>query len=362
VKLVRRLLSHGRLRQARKRLADSPSPMTYAALAHEYAWEGDTREALRVCQEGLRAFPGNPELTHLAERTRRLEREQRMTELRRELREAPRPALWAEICEILLESDQLTRAEECAREWLEKTGDGEAQLMIARICVERFTTDRGREAGRRAFEVLEETQQALERDPRPWTLRMHLAAKVGAWSESKRCASMLLELEPGDPTLEARYRTFSTLEENGLSLEHALREVDRTGRFTDDEDSARQRKQPAQRDVRPMLQGLASEPGVHAAIYLRGSTALVQGPRGATAERSARAVRRVVKTARTTARRLGLGHISAVTLEGNFGTFAVAAGEMDAGAMWCSGKLSRPKERALMNLAGMDASTEEVPE
>ena len=38
-------------------------------------------------------------------------------------------------------------------------------------------------------------------------------------------------------------------------------------------------------EIRPILKNLCNEPGVRAAVYVRGATALVQGPRGATAER-----------------------------------------------------------------------------
>ncbi len=356
MRLVRKLLSHSRVRQARRRLATDPSPMSYAALGREFAWEGNTEEALRVCQEGLEAFPGNPELGRLAERTRRAQREDRLGELKRELRESPRPAVFREMCEVLLESDQLVRAEEYVLEWIATTSDPEAKLMHARVCVQRFLEDRGREAGRRAFEVLDEAGLAMERDPRPWSMRMALASKIGAWEEAKRCAVMLLELEPGDPVLEGRYRSLCALAEGAPSVEIALRDIERTGRLVDDETQTVRKDQP-QRDVRPMLQQIAGDPGVHAVVYLRGSTALVQGPRGATAERAARAVRRMVKTGRSTARRLGLGAISAVCLEGNFGSIAVVIGETDAGALWCSGKVSSVREGMLANLAGVDAET-----
>lgn len=354
MKLVRRLLSHSRVRQAKRRVATDPSPMAYAALARELAWEGSTDEALRVCKEGLDAFPGNPELSRLQDRTRRANRESRLGELKRELREAPRPAVYHEMCEVLLESDQLARAEECALEWLANTEDPEAKLMHARVCVQRFLEDRARGAGRRAFELLEAVTEALPRDPRPWSMRLDLASRIGAWAEARRCAGLLLELTPGDPALEGRYRTLGSLAEGSPDVGQALREVERTGHLADDEQASRRE---STHDVRPMLKSMADEEGVNAVVYLRGSTALVQGPRGATAERSARAVRRIVRTGRSTARRLGLGQISAVQLEGSFGSIAVVTGETDAGAVWCSGKISRAKERLLQNLAGVEAET-----
>lgn len=361
MKLVRKFLFHNRLRAARRRLATEPSPVTYAGLAREHAWEGNSREALRVCEEGLSSYPGNPELLRLAERTRRAQRENRLGELKRELREAPRRAVYQELCEVLLDSDQLLRAEECALEWLAATKDDDAKLMLARVCVERFLADRGRDAGRRAFEVLDECEECLARDPRTWTLRVDLASRIGAWAEAHRAASMLLELAPGDPVFEGRFRRLATLKHGSPDIDQALREVERTGRLTDD-DQRNAKRDVVQRDVRPQLQQVASEPGVHAAVYLRGSTALVQGPRGATAERTARAVRRIAKTGRAAARRLGLGQVSSVSLEGNFGTIAVVTGDTDAGAIWCSGKLSRARERTLQNLAGVDGDTEEAVE
>jgi tetratricopeptide (TPR) repeat protein len=358
VKIVRKLLSHSRLRTARRRLVTDPSPMTYAGLAREHAWEGNSREALRVCEEGLASYPGNPELLRLAERTRRAQRENRLGELKRELREAPRRAVYLELCEVLLDSDQLLRAEECALEWFAATRDDDAKLMLARVCVERFLTDRGRDAGRRAFDVLDECEDCLARDPRTWTLRLGLASKIGAWEDAHRAAGMLLELTPGDPDLEGRFRRLAALKQDAPSVEQALREVERTGHLSDDVDRG-SRRETVQRDVRPLLQSVAAESGVHAAVYLRGSTALVQGPRGATAERTARAVRRIAKTGRSAARRLGLGQVSSVSLEGNFGTIAVVTGDSDAGAIWCSGKLSRAREKMLLNLAGVDADTDE---
>ena len=353
------MLSGSRIRQARKQLMMDPSPTAYAALAREHAWDGESEEALRVCEEGLVAYPGNPELQRLSERTRRANREDRLGELKRELREAPRPAVYAEMCKLLLETDQSTRAEECAQEWSANHPGPEPTLMLARVFVVRFLSDRGREAGRRAFDLLTECEKQLDRDPRPWKLRLELASAIGAWAEARRVASQLLELDPGDPVLEGHFRKLSALQEGAPTIAKALREVERTGNLVSDEQREPQ-TDGAKRDVRPLLQSLAAESGVKAVVYLRGSTGLVQGPKGATAERSARAMRRIVKTGRAAARRLGMGQVSSISLEGNFGSIAVVSGETDAGAIWCSGKLPRSREQALMNLAGVQAETDEV--
>jgi tetratricopeptide (TPR) repeat protein len=357
VRLVRRLLSHNRIRQARKRLMVEQSPTAYAGLAREHAWDGQAEEALRVCNEGLEAFPGNPELHRLAERTQRAQREDRIHELKAQLRDSPRPAVYMEMCQELLKLDQVVRAEECAQEWSSKCHSPEAKLMLAKVCVARFLTDRGRDAGKRAFELLNACQDELGRDARPWKLRMKLASAIGAWTEARQAASQLLELNPGDPYLEGKFRKLNTLGEKSPSIEQALRQVERTGKLLTD-DPQKVQEETSKHDVRPALQSLAAESGVHAVVYLRGSTGLVQGPRGATAERAARAMRGIVKTGRSAARRLGLGQVSSITLEGNFGSIALVSGETDAGAIWCEGKLPRSQEEALMNLAGVDAATE----
>jgi len=109
--------------------------------------------------------------------------------------------------------------------------------------------------------------------------------------------------------------------------------------------------------IRPLLQALACEPGVQAALYARGATALVQGPKGATAERTARSVREVVLKSRTAARRLGLGQVQEVQLEGEFGTLLIAPGELGAGAVWCAGS-ALPRE-ALFDLVAAGEGCED---
>ena len=131
MKFVRKVLARNRIKAARQNLSQNPSPHAYAALAKEYAMLGLNRQVRRVCEEGLTAFPGNGVLTRIAERSRRLDREKRMVELKQELSEAPRPALWREMCEILLESGQLARAEEMADQWISFQKDGESRFTHA---------------------------------------------------------------------------------------------------------------------------------------------------------------------------------------------------------------------------------------
>jgi len=94
---------------------------------------------------------------------------------------------------------------------------------------------------------------------------------------------------------------------------------------------------------------------VRAALYVRGATVLMQGPKGATAERMARGVRAILSSGRATTRRLGLGRVDEIQLEGDFGTLSIAPGEADAGAVWTEGALGRERREALLGLAGLNA-------
>lgn len=354
--MMRKILSRGRVRDARQRVSRTPSPSNYGLLAQEHALLGEMREALRVCEEGLVQFPGNAELLRMAERARRQQREHRIAELREELSAGPRPGPQRELAELLLEGGQIQRAEELTLEWLQAGGAGEAQLLLAKVRVERFLADRGREVGLKAVDALQQAEALLPADARVYQLRLHLLVSVGAWAEARRTVARLLELQPGDYVLEARFRSLEPLLERSVDLDGALREVERTGRLVDEVNSD---GRESAADVRPTLRQLAGERGVRAALYLRGGTALVQGPRGATAERTARAVRGVTQGARSAARKLGLGRAFDVRLEGSFGTLAIALGESDAGALWVHGELQRSHEVALADLAGSNARTSE---
>lgn len=359
MKGFRRFFAEGRVREARARLARDPSPLSYGELAQEHARLGQMREALEVCEEGLKSFPGSPELARSADRARRGLREDRLVALKRELLSAPRPGLWRELAELYLESGQPARAEECAQKWFRTSGDGEAQLVLARVRVEQFLADRGREAGLRAVEALDEAQRRLPRDARPLQLKLDLCLRVGARADALSCAAALLELSPGEPAAEARYRALQQdAGQPSPSLAQALRDVEKSGRLVDD---GQPEKAPAAaaRDLRPALQRLAADPKVHAALYVRGSTALVQGPKGVTAERTARAARALSSSARSLARRMGLGRLEALSIEGEFGTLWMATGEMDAGALWCSGAPSAAQKQALLAMAGSDTTVAE---
>lgn len=346
---LNRWLSNSRVRVASKRVAKDPSARAYAELAQEYAVVGDLSEVLRATAEGLRLFPGDAELKRLEGRARSLLLEGRTRELQIEVKTAPRPALWKELCEILLEAGKVARAEEVAVEWFQATKSGEAQYLRARARADRFFADRRRDDGRLAVELVESASELMPADARPLRLHLQLVSRIGAWADARRVMARLLEHFPGDPTLEARFRTLITLSESSKTIDQALRDVEKSGRLADDEPESE--KPTASGSIRPLLQALLQEQGVQAAFFVRGGTALVQGPKGATAERTARGVREIVASCRTAARKLGLGTAQEVRIEGGFGTLLVAPGEVGTGAVWCSGDVTRHHEEKLRDLA-----------
>ncbi len=355
--LMDRFLTRSRVKSARQRLAEEPTVSNYVALAGEHARTGEMDAALRVCEEGLALYPSSVELSRLATRAHQLGVEDRVKELSRELRDAPRPAVFRELCELLLSADRAERAEEYAIEWHSRTGEAEAVLMQAMARAERFFADRSREDGRLAWELLDRCEPALDGDERPITLRLRLAACVGAWEDALRCVSRLLELYPGDPELEARYRALQSRAEESRAFEPALREVEKTGLFADEvADPVAGGRTPSSSSIRSLLKRIANDSGVQAALFTRGSTALVQGPRGATAERTARAVREVVQQSRNTARRLGLGQAHEIRLDGSFGSLLVVPGDQGSGAVWRRGPVAPVHVQELQSLVGSTAT------
>ncbi len=354
--LLTRIFSWGRLRRLKRELASDPSPITYLALAQYHALAGNGRDAEQVCEEGLSSFPENLPLAQFLQRVQRTEREKRLGALRRELALAPRPALWRELCEALIESDELGRAEEEAQRWLATDRSAEARYLLARVKLARFYADRGREQGRNALACLEEAERGLPGDARVLRTRLEFLMKIGAWQNARDCAARLLAQEPGSLELEGRYRTLQALVEGAPTIERALHAVEKSGKFADESE---QLASPGSRSVQPILRELASSPDIRAALYVRGATALVQGPKGATAERTARAVQSILASSRAAARKLGLGQTFQIQLEGVFGTLSIAPGEQDAGALLCSGPLGRRREEALFGLAGLNAETEQ---
>jgi hypothetical protein len=140
-------------------------------------------------------------------------------------------------------------------------------------------------------------------------------------------------------------------------LEQALREAEKSGRFVDENQSVSEAP-TASGEIRPVLKRMCTESGVKGAVYVRGATALVQGPRGATAERTARTVREVVQKSRTAARRLGLGQALEVTLEGDFGHLHVAPGDLCAAAVWSTRPLTARMRQELTDLTTLAGTSQ----
>lgn len=315
---------------------------------------GAMAEVQRVCEEALALHPGHAELGRLHERARALASEERTRALMRELREAPRPALYRELAELLLAMGRVERAEEIAAEWFERHGDGVAQLLRGQARFQRFLADRRREDGRLAYDLAEAAEKLLLRDERPLRLKLHLCSAIGAWRDARRVVSQLLEQRPGDAELEARFRSLNALAEAAPSIDAGLREVERSGRLASEEHGARRPSVGAPgRSIRPLLKELAAGPQVQAAIFERGATALVQGPKGATAERTARAVREIVQKSRATSRRLGAGLPQSIELEGDFGSVLIAPDESGSAALWTTrASISDAQRQALLELIG----------
>jgi tetratricopeptide (TPR) repeat protein len=370
MRILQGLFGSGRVKSAKKRLAENPTARRYAELAQEHALQKDLGAALKVLQEGLTAFPGDAELRRSMNMFRQLTLEDRTRALARELETAPRPALWREMCEILLEAGRLARAEETAAQWFQSSQEGEAQYYRARARAERFFADRRRDDGRMAYELTDAAMKLMSGDPRPLDLRALIASRAGAWGEARRDLAKLLEIVPGDPALEARFRKAIAMFDGPKTLDQAFREVERSGQLAD-EPRDRESKAPAAdatdgKDpettpsrARPLLQQISRIPGIRAAFYLRGSTALVQGPKGPTAERTVRSVREIINVSRSAARKLGLGHAAEVRLEGEHGTLLALPGDVGSGALWVCGEVNRRHEDAARDLS-VAASSEEA--
>ncbi|HVS17174.1 MAG TPA: hypothetical protein VMT18_01145 [Planctomycetota bacterium] len=352
--LVDRFLTQKRVRAARQKLAGDPTVANYLALASELARTEELEGAIKVCEEGLGLFHSNTQLRHMVSRLRQLSVEGRTRELARELRESPRPALWREMCDLQISAGRFDRAEEYAVEWFAAESDPMALFLRARARAERFFVDRGREDGQSAWDLLDQCEGKLPVTEPHLRLRLKLATCVGAWGAAERCVADLLEIQPGDPELEARYRALSSQSAGAPDFAAALRVVEKSGLFADEDKQSETADEalPATTAIRPMLQGLADEASVKAALFTKGSTALVQGLTGATAERMARGVREVVQVSRMTARRLGLGQALEIQVEGTFGSLLVVPAEQGAGAVWRDGPVLDAHQRYMAGLVG----------
>lgn len=351
--MLDRLLNRGRSRTLARKLAAEPTAENYLAMAQSHASTGQLTQVAKVCEEGLHLHPGNPELERMLGRAQALAREDLVRDLQRQLKTSPRPAVYRELCDTQIEAGRLARAEKVAEEWFARTQDQEALFQRAKVRVARYFADRRRDDARVALELLDRYMTSNTGEERAIRLALDIYTRCGAWHEARTSLARMLEIRPGDPVLEARFRTVASLSETAPSLDQALREVERTGNFVDDETDTT--NSDSALALRPALQALAKRPGVNGAFYIQGGTALVQGPRGATAERYARGVREILTLTRSSARRLGLGAPVDIQVEGEFGSLSIRPGSMGAAALWTEGLPGERTAAALDLLTGRES-------
>ena len=324
----------GRIRRATRALARDGSTANYVVLAKEYESLGSPTNVLKVCREGLELHPESAELQRLARRAKEQHQEQRLIELHTELETAPRSALYRELCEILLENGDAQQALEAAQRWRNQTSEPEAIYYVAAAHAEFFFDGRRSRDGMQSFQLAADAAKALGRDKRPLRLQFEIARRCGAWEDARRSLARLLELMPGNPLLEARFRRVLSNCAHSKPLAKALSDVERSGRFVDDE--AEESGSFDREALRPTLKRLAARTEVHVAFFLRGNTALVQGAHGPTADRTARAVREVLQVSRSSARRMALGRAFEIRAEGSFGALVLKPGTLGTSAVWSS--------------------------
>ena len=326
--------SRRRVRRASRAVSRDSSAANYVALAREYASVARHEDVLRTCSEGLELHPESGELQRIARGARTEYQRVRTARLREELSVAPRAALYRELCELLLEAGDAQGALETAQRWRSRTDEPEATYFAAAAHAEFFFDGRRSHDGMAAFQSAGECARALPRDKRPLRLQFEIARRCGAWEDARRALARLLELMPGNPLLEARFRSVLANCAHSKPLQRALVDVERTGHFLDDEPEETEAFD--RESLRPALKRLASAPEVHVAFFLRGNTALVQGARGPTADRTARAVREVLQVSRASARRMALGRALEIRVEGSFGALTLKPGSLGASAAWTS--------------------------
>ena len=324
----------GRVRRATRALAREAIEPNYVALAKELEALGEPKRVLGVCREGLELHPESAELQRLARRAKEEHQEQRLTELYDSLATAPRAAIYRELCEILLEKGDAQRVLEAAQRWQTQSQEPEANYYVAAAHAEFFFDGRRSRDGMTAYELATNTAREIPRDKRPLRLMFEIARRCGAWEDARKALARLLELMPGNPLLEARFRRVLSNCAHSKALPRALTEVEKSGRFVDDEP---EESGTFDREaLRPTLKRIAGRSEVHLAFFLRGNTALVQGAHGPTADRTARAVREVLQVSRSSARRMALGRAVEIRAEGSFGALVLKPGRLGTSAVWAA--------------------------
>ncbi|MCA9000773.1 MAG: hypothetical protein KDB61_02535 [Planctomycetes bacterium] len=341
--------SKKRIRAALKKLAQEASAENYIAVAREHVVLGNLQDILRVCSEGLTLHPGNPELMRISDRARQLQLDSRVTILRKDLALSPRPALWRELCDVLLECGRPARAEETAEQWHNQSGGGEATYYRARSRATLFANTCRSADGKAAWDLAMTAAREMPADTRPLEVQYDVASWVGAWADARKVLARILEIAPGHPQHEQRFRDVSQRVHDSKSLGAGLSEAEATGHLVDSADTSSPQSNVS---IRPLLKRLGADEDVRAVVFQKGGTALVQGLHGATADRTARSIREVGTATRAATRRIGLGRAMEVTIEGTFGSLSMALGTTGAAACWSKTYMNPEHVETLHGIVG----------
>ncbi|MDA0947057.1 MAG: hypothetical protein O2799_00980 [Planctomycetota bacterium] len=324
-------------RGAARRVAEDPSAQNYLALAQESVQRGEPARVEAVCHEALALHPDHPALKSMLARATRMRLDERARQLQAELAEAPRPALWRELVEIELGAGRFGRAEALAARWQETAPSAQAQAHRARAALHTFRESALPADAQRAWDLAGLAAEESRGDGMAHEVCAELARMVGAHAAERAALARLIEAQPGQPELEARYREALACVGGPASFSAALEAVTRGGVVTPLSSSYSQEREveaATLAGVRPRLKELLAGSQAAFASFHRGGTALVQGATGPTADRTARGVRDLVRAGRDGARRLGLGPVRGIRVLGAHGDLAVRSSSRTAAAAW----------------------------
>lgn len=337
--------------------ANHAHPEGYARRARKLMRTSAWDAAAAACRDGLERFQGDPQLQDLARQINQREEVSRHAALWAEVEGDPTPEAFRELCELMFKRGDAAGTLALFDRWRAVDATGEPLYYEAAAFGEAFFGSYLSRDGLRAFELATEAGKRLREDTRPLRLQFEIARRCGAWEDARSALVSLLELMPGNRVVEGRLRSVTTNCATSRSLSKGLADVERVGRFLGDEASPEGR---VDRDaVRPGLQELAARADVNVAFYLSGSTALVQGAQGRAADRSARAVRDILSSTRSSSRKLLLGAPKEIRCEGSAGSLVIGSGSGGAAAVWGTRTLSATSGRLVRQLSV--AKTSEAP-
>ncbi len=334
------------------------TPEAAARRIRRLAGGGDYSGALELCQSALDRFPEDHNLQRLSRDVRLAERDTRKVALMSELDSEASVDGFRELCDLMLKRGEAAATLDLVGRWRQMDASGEPLYYEAAAFSELFFGNHLSRDGLRAFQLAAEAGKIRRDDPRPFRLQFEIARRCGAWEDARIALARLLDLMPGNRLIEGRFRGVIANCANSRSLSKAIADVERTGRFLDDDFDT---DGTLDRDlVRPGLQELAARDDVHVAFFLRGNTALVQGATGAAADRSARAIRDVLSMTRSSSRKLLLGVPQELRCEGAGGSLVLKAGVEGASAVWAARNLTETSSRLMSELSSGVVATEEA--